>query len=257
MSSGTSALDETLLDRLGAALDWYRSTGHVSPDSTSGTGAVRLLEAAMRQRLGAAACFAVASCTSALTVAMQAAGVSTGGEVLLPADAWGASRAVVELLGASAVVVPIRPGRKVVATRDVLDRLSDRTSAVVITHYPQERAPAHALVGPLRDRGIPLLEDAAAADVEQLLGSDPVGALGRFGCFSFGPGKAIDAGGGGVIAVRDEADLVPILRLSQHPARQELGRIPKPIDGLNHRIHPISAILALHRIGLEIPPPSA
>jgi len=240
--------DGTLLDRLDDALRWYRASGHVSPDPTTGTGAIRLLEAEMRRRLRTAACFAVASCTSALTVAMQAAGVGVGDEVLIPADQWGASRAVVELLGATPVVVPLRPGRNVIDQQDVLDRLSEHSVAVVVTHYPGQDAPAHDLVGPLADRGITLIEDAAAADAEQLLGPDPVGSVGRFGCFSYGPGKTIDAGGGGLIAVRDDHDLVPVLRLSQHPARQSLSRLPDPSGGLNHRIHPVAAVLALHSL---------
>ena len=240
--------DGSLLDRLDDALRWYRTTGHVSPDPTTGTGAIRLLEGEMRRRLGTAACFAVASCTSALLVAMQAAGVTTGTEIIIPDDQWRASRLVAELLGATPVVVPLRPGRNVVDTQDVLDRLSGRTVAVVVTHYPGQEAPAHDLVGPLTDRNITLIEDAAAADAEQLLRPNPVGSAGRFGCFSFGPGKAIDAGGGGVIAVRDDRDIEPVLRLSQHPARQSLCRLPDPSGGLNHRIHPVAAILALHAL---------
>lgn len=236
-----------LLDRVEAALNWYRRTGHVAPDPTTGSGAIRLLEAEASLRLRST-CLAVASATSALHVALQIAGARPGCEVVVPGRDWGAARAVAELLGASVVEVDPPAGKRTVRAREVLARIGIGTVAVVVAHHPKERAPAGELASALHPLGITVVEDAADADLAQLLNSDPVGVAGRFGCYSFGTGKAIDAGGGGLLAVNTPRDIEQAIRLTQHPSRQSLLGWADPSGGLNHRIHPIAAIIALHAL---------
>lgn len=236
----------TYLERVRAALDWYATTGHVDPDPTTGTGAIRLLEAELRARFAVAGCLVVSSATSAILIALQSSGVGPGDDVVIPADAWGASRAAVTTLGANMIVAPTTADRRVVSVSSVMERLTASTRAVVVTHYGENRAPTSELTE-LLPASVSLIEDAAAAGASTFQRAE-IGNVGRFVCLSFGPGKAIDAGGGGAVLVRDRADLGSAIELSQHPARQKLFGITMPVEALNHRIHPVSAVVALHAL---------
>src|SRR4051812_14413381 len=93
----------TFLDDVTEAITWYRSTGGVTPNAATGTGAIRILEAQFRDRLGVAACLAVNSGTAALTVAMQCCNVGPGTTILIPDPDWPASQTVAHALGARTI----------------------------------------------------------------------------------------------------------------------------------------------------------
>jgi dTDP-4-amino-4,6-dideoxygalactose transaminase len=123
------------------------------------------------------------------------------------------------------------------------------TRAIVVTHAAEEPRKLEHLIPTLEGSGVDIIEDCA--QVRWLAeGQTPAGPRGRFACYSFGRGKAIDAGEGGLLAVRDAKDLDDAARRSQHLARlQLLGISPAVANGcLNHRIHPIAAIVALWRM---------
>lgn len=236
-----------ILDRTIEALTWCQAEGLAPPDPVTGAGAVGALERSVASRLGVPAAVAVASGTDALFVAMRCAGVGPGDEVLIPAVDWSASAAVVGTLGATAVVVAPRAGGFCIDPIAVHDAVSDRTRAVVVTHLHGEPGPATEIRDSLERRGITIVEDCAHGWGTRTE-AGPAGSVGRFGCFSLGHGKELDAGGGGLLAVRDASDIESVLRCSQHPTRQEFLGIPDPTHGLNHRIHPIAAVVALHEI---------
>lgn len=242
----------SLLDRAVDAIEWYRTTGLVSPASTTGTGAVRVLEGLMSERLGASACFAVASCSTALLLSLQACGVGPGDEVVVAETDWHAGSLAARTLGATAVQASVGPRDGRACLEDFVRALTKRTKAVIVTHADDDAGspPVGDLVEELRPVDISVIEDAARVFPGRPDCADrrPAGAIGRYGCFSFGTGKAVDTGEGGLWAIRDDSDLERAARLALHPVRQQLFGIEDPTESLNARMNPLAAVMVLHAL---------
>lgn len=240
---------DATLDRALAALDWWATEGGDGAPTSglTGSGAVELLETEIarltRQRVG----IAVGSGTGALLAAMVTAGVQPGDEVVMPAYDWSASASAARMLGAIPRFADIDEcgGISPASVEAVLERC-ERPRVIVCTHLLGHLADVASVRTVARSRSIVIIEDCA-----QALGASArgvaAGEAGDIGCFSFGPGKLVDAGEGGmVVASRD--DLVRRLRLAAtHPLRQHLDGIanPEPWAAVG-RIHPIAAIMACH-----------
>jgi dTDP-4-amino-4,6-dideoxygalactose transaminase len=181
----------------------------------------------------------------ALYLALKAVGIKTGDEVIVPALDWYAATAAALHLGAIPVFADTEPNLPTISPLSVEERITERTKAIVATHlfgYPCNMPAIRSLA----DRhGIPLVEDCA-----QVLGATchgkRVGAWGDAACFSFGVGKALCCGEGGMI-VTDRDDIAErILASAAHPLRQEWEGIEVNPFALRAPLNPI-AILHLLR----------
>jgi dTDP-4-amino-4,6-dideoxygalactose transaminase len=212
-----------------------------------GAGVVAELEEAFKAVVGTRYALAVSSGTAALYLALRACGVGAGAEVILSAYDWGAAVAAVRAAGARPVFADIDPRTYTLDPGAVKKLLSPRTRAVVATHIFGHPAALAELLGLARALGIPLIEDCAQGLGARYRGR-PVGSFGDAACFSLGPGKAVSAGEGGILATDDEGIYLRAVGLSQHPLRQlREGLRPNPF-GLNFRMNPLGAALALARL---------
>jgi dTDP-4-amino-4,6-dideoxygalactose transaminase len=183
----------------------------------------------------------------ALRVGLIAVGVVAGDEVVVPGLDWVAASAVVRSLGAAPVPVDVMIPDCTIDPDAVAAALTPHTRAVVATHLGGLPADAVTLQAICRDARIPLVEDAAQAMGAHLDGR-PVGSFGHVAALSFGPGKVLDAGGGGMLVTSDEHLWREAVRLSQHPARQLLAGIPEPnMQVLEARMH---SLVARHAVNL-------
>lgn len=176
---------------------------------------VAKFEEMLSERMGGKRVFAVANGTAALHVALMAAGVSQGDEVIVPALTYPAPVNVVELLGATPILVDIDPDTACMNPEHVSAAITSKTRALLPVHQfgiPADIARMKEVIG---DRPIQLVEDAACA-----LGSTtkegPCGALGGLGCFSFHPRKIITTGEGGAVVTGDERFADSVDRLRNH-----------------------------------------
>ena len=148
-------------------------------------------------------------------------------------------------LGAQPVFAAVNEETFTIDPADVMAKVTPRTRVVVATHVFGIPADAVRIRNLLEPLGIVLIEDCAQAFGARL-DRRPVGSIGQLAAFSFGPGKTIDAGEGGAVAVENAADFLAVLRASQHPLRQLLHGIhPQTMDGFQQRLHPAAAILGL------------
>jgi len=157
---------------------------------------------------------AVNSGTSALHLALLAAGVGPGDEVITVPFTFVATGAAIRYAGATPVFVDIEPTSRTIDVDRVADLITPRTKAVIPVHLygqPADMAPLSALA---RRHNLTVIEDAAQAHGAEYRGRR-VGGLGDLGCFSFYPGKNLGAyGEGGIVVTSDEAhaDTVRSLR---------------------------------------------
>ena len=146
---------------------------------------------------------AVSSGTAALQVALEAAGVRLGDEVIVPSYTFVATAASVALVGAVPVFVDVDPRTYCIDPAAVEAALTERTRAVIAVHFAGQPADLDALGRLCRSRGLRLIEDAAQAHCSEWR-HRRVGAIGDLGTFSFQASKNLNAGEGGFILSDDE-----------------------------------------------------
>jgi dTDP-4-amino-4,6-dideoxygalactose transaminase len=141
---------------------------------------------------------AVSSGTTALQIALEAAGVGIGDEVIVPAYTFIATASAVALIGAVPVFVDIEPGSYNIDPDAVEAAITERTRAVVAVHIAGRPANLDRLTALAQKHNIRLIEDAAQAHAAAWKGKR-VGAIGDLGTFSFQASKNLNAGEGGFI----------------------------------------------------------
>jgi dTDP-4-amino-4,6-dideoxygalactose transaminase len=174
-------------------------------------------EAAFGDWVGAAHAVAVASGTAALHLALLAAGVGPGDEVIVPAFTFVATAAAARYCGAEAVLADVRsPLEPTLDVLDVASRISPRTKAVVAVHFAGYAADMVALRGLCADRGLVLVEDCAQAVGARCADDTPVGLAGDIGCFSFFSKKQLCVGEGGMVTTEHEEYAATVRSLRSH-----------------------------------------
>jgi len=196
------------------------------------------LEAELAAYVGANHAVAVASGTDALHLALRAAGVGPGDEVVVPAFTFIASAEAVSYTGARPVFADIDPETFNLSPRSLEACLSPRTRAVIAVHLFGQCAALEEIAAICRDRTLVLVEDCA-----QALGADydgrRAGAWGEFGCFSFYPTKNLAAcGDAGLVTVRDARHAEALRVLRHHGSRRTYEH---EVLGYNSRLDEIQA----------------
>jgi dTDP-4-amino-4,6-dideoxygalactose transaminase len=146
--------------------------------------------------------------TDALTIALRAAGVGPGDDVVVPSFTFYATAEAVVTAGGRPVFCDVDPATFCVTPDTVKAALTPRTKAVVPVDLFGNVAPD------LRELGLPVVEDAAQAAGARL-GEKRAGALGDVATFSFFPSKNLPClGDGGAIATDDDelAERARVLR---------------------------------------------
>ena len=147
---------------------------------------------------------AVNSGTSALHLALLAAGVGPGDEVITVPFTFVASVAAIRYTGATPVFVDIDPLACTIDVDQLSNALTPRTTAVIPVHLYGQPADMDPLLTLARHHNLTVIEDAAQAHGAEYRGRR-VGGLGNLGCFSFYPGKNLGAyGEGGIVVTNDE-----------------------------------------------------
>jgi dTDP-4-amino-4,6-dideoxygalactose transaminase len=165
---------------------------------------------------GAKHCVAVNSGTSALHLALIAAGVGAGDEVITVPMTFIATTWAISYVGAKPVFVDVDPVTYTMDPAKVEAQLTTRTRAILPVHLYGQPADLGPLLEIGRRHGIPVIEDAAQAHGAQYRGK-PIGGQGLCGCFSFYPGKNLGAyGEGGAVTTNDDRAAARMKALRDH-----------------------------------------
>jgi dTDP-4-amino-4,6-dideoxygalactose transaminase len=197
---------------------------------------VESFERAFAEYVGASECVGVSNGTAAIQLALQACGVGTGDEVIVPANTFFATAEAVSTAGATPVFVDcdaatynLEPGKLEAA-------ITPRTRAVIPVHLYGQPADLDAVFEVAAAHNLLVIEDAAQAHGARYKGSR-VGARGRAGCFSFYPGKNLGAYGEGGAVVTNDASVARRLRMlrdhgSEQKYRHELVGYNMRLEGI-------------------------
>jgi dTDP-4-amino-4,6-dideoxygalactose transaminase len=185
------------------------------------------------QYTGTNHCVAVNSGTSALHLALIAAGVGPGDEVITVPMTFIATTWAVSYVGATPVFVDVDPETYTMDPNQVEARITPKTRAILPVHLYGQPADLAPLLD-IGDRyGIPVIEDAAQAHGAAYR-ERSAGSWGLLGCFSFYPGKNLGAAGEGGAVVTNDAAIADRLRALRDHAQSERYRHEEL--GFNYRM---------------------
>lgn len=175
----------------------------------------------------------VNSGTSALHLALLAAGIGPGDEVITTPFTFVATVAAIDYTGAKTVFVDIDPGTFTIDAKAIEAAITDRTKAILPVHLYGQPADMDPILDIAKRHGLVVIEDAAQAHGAEYKGRR-AGSIGDMGCFSFYPGKNLGAYGEGGMVVTNNADYTRTIRmLRDWGAEQKYQHVLK---GYNYRL---------------------
>ncbi len=208
--------------------------------------------------IGAEHVVALSSCTAALHVALLAAGVGPGDEVIVPPITFVATANAVRYVGAKPVFADVVSTGDLGIDIDAVESLiGERTKVVIPVHYAGYPIAIERLAELCERHGVALIEDAAHTPaIRARPDGGMLGTFGIAGCFSFFPNKVLGIGEGGALAT-DSAELADRIRSLIDQGRTAgaepaLGRYDVTEIGFNYRFDDPRAALLLSRLdGLQ------
>jgi dTDP-3-amino-3,4,6-trideoxy-alpha-D-glucose transaminase len=191
-------------------------------------------------------CVGVGSGLSAIELALRAAGIGPGDEVVVPAYTFVATWLAVTRTGAQPVGVDVDAATYNIDPRLAEEAISARTAAIVPVHLRGEPADMEAISELARAHGLLVVEDAAQAHGARHRGRR-VGGLGDAAAFSFYPSKNLGALGDGGAVTTDDAALAEKLRLLRNYGMRDRYRFE--LAGTNSRLAEIQAAALRVKLG--------
>jgi dTDP-4-amino-4,6-dideoxygalactose transaminase len=189
---------------------------------------------------------AVNSGTSALHLALLAAGVGPGDEVITVPFTFVATVSAILYAGATPVFVDIDPVTFTMDPLRVEAAVSRRTKAIVPVHLYGQPADMDPILEVARRYNLIVIEDAAQAHGAEYK-ARRVGNLGDMACFSFYPGKNLGACGEGGMVLTSEPGLARTIRMLRDWGAEEKYR--HVLKGFNYRMEAIQG--AVLRVKLK------
>ena len=184
--------------------------------------------------------------TSALHLALLAADIGPGDEVITVPFTFVASVAAIHYTGATPVLVDIDPKTFTMDPQAFEAAITPRTRAVIPVHLYGQMADMDPILAIARKHKLVVIEDACQAHGAEYKGRR-AGSLGDMGCFSFYPGKNLGAyGEGGLVTTANEEYARKIRMLRDWGAEKKYQHVLK---GFNFRLEGIQG--AVLRVKLK------
>ncbi|MDB5586642.1 MAG: DegT/DnrJ/EryC1/StrS family aminotransferase protein [Devosia sp.] len=153
--------------------------------------------------VGAPFACAVSNCTTALHLALIAAGVGQGDEVITVSHSFIATANAIRYCGATPVFVDIESTGFNIDPDQIAAAITARTKAIIVVHQLGMPCDLARIVPIARQHGITLIEDAACATGSEILWDGNWERIGAphadIACFSFHPRKVVTTGDGGML----------------------------------------------------------
>lgn len=197
-------------------------------------------ESELAAYLGGAHCIGVGNGTDALQIALMAAGVGPGDEVITSPFTFVATAEAAAVLGATPVFVDIDPATFNLDPANVAEAISPRTRAIIPVHLFGQPADLEPILIEARRHDIVVIEDNAQSIGATYRGR-PIGFLGDMGCLSFFPSKNLGAFGDGGAILTERDDLAARARMiSNHGSTRKYHN---EVVGVNSRLDTLQAAI--------------
>ena len=194
---------------------------------------------------GVAHCVGVANGTDAVELALRAAGVTAGAEVIMPANTFVATAEAVVRAGARPAFADVDPDYLLLDPGALAAAVSPGTRAVLPVHLYGQMAPMAAIAEVAGQPGAVIIEDAAQAH-GATQGGRPAGSFGLLAGVSFYPGKNLGAYGDAGAVLTESAEHARQVRLlGDHGSERRYEHV---IIGFNSRLDAFQAVVLRARL---------
>ncbi len=209
--------------------------------------AVARFEESFASYVGRAHCVAVSSGTAALHLALLAAGVGPGDEVITTPFTWISTSWAISYCGAVPVFADVEAGTGNLDPEEAEKKFTSRTRAILPVDLYGNPSRLDEFTVQSSSRDVALVDDACQAHGSRFMGR-PVGSYGDLACFSFYPGKNLGAfGEGGAIVTDDDDDVAARLRRLRDHAQH--GRHQHDEIGFNYRMEGLQGAVLGVKLG--------
>ncbi len=214
---------------------------------------VREFEEAFAAAIGTPHAVAVSSCTAALHLALIAAGIGPGDEIIVPSLSFIATANAVRYVGAQPVFADVDLATQNLIAETVEPHLTGRTRAIILVDQAGVPADLHAIRALCDPLQVTVIEDAACA-AGSTYRARPVGADAPLAAFSFHPRKLLTTGEGGMLTTADGSIAARLRRLREHGmdiSAADRHRSQQPVIehyievGFNFRMTDVQAAIGL------------
>ncbi len=207
---------------------------------------VKAFEEAFAAAHNAGEAVALNSGTSALHLALLAAGVGPGDEVITTPFTFVATVAAIGYTGATPVFVDIDPVSFTIDPDQIERAITPRTRVILPVHLYGQPADMDPILDIAARHNLTVIEDAAQAHLAEYKGRR-VGSIGAIGCFSFYPGKNLGAYGEGGAAVTSDAGYARTMRQLRDWGQSQ--RYHHDLKGYNYRMDGLQGAV----LGVKLP----
>jgi dTDP-4-amino-4,6-dideoxygalactose transaminase len=214
-----------------------------------GGSPVREFEKAFAAFCKAKHCIGVGNGTDALFIALKAAGIGIGDEVLIPANTFVATSEAVSMTGARVVFVDCDPDTCNIDMNLMASKLTPRTKAIIPVHLYGQPANLPIIREFAKSHGLIIIQDCAQAHGATIDGRSLVD-FGGILCFSFYPGKNLGALGDAGAIVTNNDDMAKKMAMFANHGRME--KYNHEFEGINSRLDSLQA--AILRVKLKYLP---
>lgn len=197
-------------------------------------------ESAFARYCGCAHGIGVNSGTDAIQVALRAAGVGPGDEVITVPNTSVATVSAICSAGARPVFADIVPESMLIDPGAIAGRITPRTKAVIPVHLYGRVAEMDAIMEIAGNRGLTVIEDCAQAP-GATYGGRKAGSIGHAGCFSFYPTKNLGAYGDAGMVVTNDGTLAGLARTIRTYGWEERDMSLR--HGINSRLDELQAAI--------------
>lgn len=195
-------------------------------------------EAAFSEYCGVDHAVGCANGTDAIEIALEAAGIGAGDEVITVSHTFSATVSSILRIGARPVLVDVDPETLLMDTAALEEAITPKTAAIVAVHLYGSVVPMDAITDVARRHQLAVFEDAAQAHGARC-GDDRAGSFGLVSTFSFYPGKNLGAfGDGGMILTKDERIAAGARKIRDHG---KSSKFEHELVGRNSRLDGLQA----------------
>lgn len=199
---------------------------------------------------------AVSNATAALHLALNAAGIKKGDEVIIPDITFAATANVVLMVGATPVLVDVNNNDCNINLNSIKESINNKTKAIISVHFAGKACQINQIMKIAKKSKLIVIEDCAHA-IGTRVGKIHVGTFGDMGCFSFYPTKNITTLEGGMLITKKEKFAEKVKAARNHGINRTLkeryaGESPWEYDisslGYNYRLDEIRSALGISQL---------
>lgn len=188
----------------------------------------------------------VASGTDALIIALRAAGIEKGDEVIVPSYSFFATVGTVLMIGAQPVFVDIHPKTYLMDVTQIEAAITPKTKCILPVHLYGQPADMDEILNLSKKYGLTVIEDNAQAFGAEYKGKKTA-AIGDIGCLSFFPSKNLGAyGDGGMVTTNNDQIAEKVRMLRTHGWKKKYF---SEMLGYNSRLDELQAAILRVKLG--------